>query len=244
MGNQNPNGKDFSFANIADSFTEHITRSIPGYQELQKLICGFAEYLVRPYSDVFDIGASNGSLFDRMIPQLKGIQGVKYHAIEPETAFHDSLSDVEASYPGNFVRWHADIAGCINEYRHTITTGDKPQVSLMTSIFTLQFLPEAEREIILKALFDLLIPGGAFIIAEKNICETGVAQRMMDFLYYDSKIDQDFAFSEIIGKERALRKTMRPMEKDDLVDLLNDVGFSTVEPIWRHLQFGAYLCIK
>ena len=59
--------------------------------------------------------------------------------------------------------------------------------SLVTSIFTLQFMPPRHRQEVLHKIYEGLNTGGAFVFAEKTVCEDARLQDMMTFNYYDYK---------------------------------------------------------
>ena len=61
---------------------------------------------------------------------------------------------------------------------------DYQECSLITSIFTLQFMPKCDRKETLQSVYDGLNSGGAYIFAEKTICENALVQDMITFNYY------------------------------------------------------------
>jgi len=81
--------------------------------------------------------------------------------------------------------------------------------SLVTSIFTLQFMPPKDRARTIKSIYDGLNDGGAFIFSEKGFSCNPKIQDMMTFMYYDYK-RQHFTDKEILDKEVQLRHMMKP----------------------------------
>ena len=115
--------------------------------------------------------------------------------------------------------------------------------SLITSIFTLQFIPKSKREDLLQKVYDGLNCGGAYIFAEKTICENALVQDMITFNYYDYK-RESFTTEDIMDKERTLRNMMKPNTWKEIEDMILSAGFNTVQPFWRNHAFVGALAIK
>ena len=117
--------------------------------------------------------------------------------------------------------------------------------SLVTSIFTLQFMPPRHRQEVLSKIYDGLNTGGAFIFAEKTVCEDARLQDMMTFNYYDYK-RQTFTTEDIMDKERTLRHMMKPNTWSEILLNLYDAGFADdkVQPFWRNHTFVGAIAIK
>ena len=115
--------------------------------------------------------------------------------------------------------------------------------SLITSIFTLQFIPKSKREDLLQKVYDGLNCGGAYIFAEKTICENALVQDMITFNYYDYK-RESFTTEDIMDKERTLRNMMKPNTWKEIEDMVLSAGFNTVQPFWRNHAFVGALAIK
>ena len=107
------------------------------------------------------------------------------------------------------------------------------ELSLATSIFTLQFLPERHRREVCRKIYEGLVPGGAFIVAEKTFAKIPKTQDMLMSLYLHYK-RRHFSDEEIMDKEKSLRDKMKPGREADLIRLLTEVGFTVdaIEPFW------------
>ena len=96
--------------------------------------------------------------------------------------------------------------------------------SLVTSIFTLQFMPRKDRFDVLQNIYNGLNHGGAFIFAEKTVCEDSRLQEMITFNFYDYK-RKHFEASDILEKEKTFTETtiffeiLRP-EASDIVKVI------------------------
>jgi tRNA (cmo5U34)-methyltransferase len=115
--------------------------------------------------------------------------------------------------------------------------------SLVTSIFTLQFMPKKDRKEVVRNIHRGLHDGGAFIFSEKTICESALVQDMITFNYYDYK-RKTFTTDDIMDKERTLRNMMKPNTWEEISDMLYEAGFSNIQPFWRNHAFVGAIAIK
>lgn len=211
----------FKFRDVAAGFDHHIARSIPGYGELIETILQMSRAFIQDHGRVYDLGCSTGALLKAIEARHETVELIGYD-IEPAFAKH----------------WH----------RHYFQVADIRQqriefACLALSLFTLQFLPPADRQDILTRVYDGLLPGGALIIAEKTHFATGQVQELASTTYHQAK-RRHFTDEEIMDKSAALVPVMRPSTGAEILAQLNAAGFEVVEPIWQRLHFRAWLAIK
>ena len=120
---------------------------------------------------------------------------------------------------------------------------DFENCSLVTSIFTLQFMPRKDRFNVLQNIYNGLNHGGAFIFAEKTVCEDSRLQEMITFNFYDYK-RKHFDASDILEKEKTLRNMLKPNTWKELEGMLECAGFKTAQPFWRNHMFVGAIAIK
>ena len=104
-------------------------------------------------------------------------------------------------------------------------------------------MPKRDRKETLQSIYQGLNEGGAFIFAEKTICENALVQDMMTFNYYDYK-RKTFTTDDIMDKERELRHMMKPNTWNEIQEMIGDAGFKVVQPFWRNHMFVGALAIK
>lgn len=215
----------FTFATSEEGFDNHIETSIRGYSNLWNDVLSLSEYFVEDNTNVVDIGCSTGKLIKQMSEQ-NSFSSCQYTGIELEECFFDHLID------SNNVSF---FKGDVRDY-------DFNNCSLVTSIFTLQFIPIKDRENIIHKIYDGLNKGGAFIFSEKVFSENPRVQEMMTFLYYDYK-KKHYSCEQILNKETELRHLMKPNTEDEIVNMCTNVGFY-IQPFWRNYNFVGFVCIK
>jgi len=219
------NGKDFSFETIKD-FDKHIDLSIPNYSHLSEIIESVSQYFIYRDSFVYDIGCSTGTLIKNLSLKTDD-KSIKFIGIDISENLLPPSDKIL-----NFVYQDLESLGF-----------SLSNCSLVTSVFTLQFIHPQSRERIIETVYSSLIPGGAFIIAEKIYSESGKAQDIMNFAHYDYK-SKSFTEAEILGKQKQLRRIMKPRTQEENESELLKAGFKTVELFFKTLNFCAWLCIK
>lgn len=211
---------DFSFETIAN-FDNHISGSINGYLLLDTLLISLASFWAKKEENIIDLGCTSGRLIHKIQNEYPESKCVGY-----------DLTD------NNFIKGKA----CL--YKQDIT--DKSFIiepcNLALSIFTLQFLSIEKRMYLLKKVYDALHINGAFIVAEKEISNSGTIQEAFTFANYDYK-KKGFTAEEILKKEKDLRKIMNCLTDGENVKLLSEAGFKCHQ-FFQSLNFKAWICLK
>jgi tRNA (cmo5U34)-methyltransferase len=224
----------FTFAQREEGFDNHIEHSIRGYSNLWNDILKYSEYFVEDDAAVVDIGCSTGKLLKAMIEQNTFAPKAKYFGVEIEEDFFPGFDEDESLYDNLFY------------HRDDIRTFDfSENTNLVTSIFTLQFIPTNQRRDIVTKIYNGLRTGGAFIFAEKTIAEHSRIQEIRTFTYYDYKREH-FTSDDILDKERKLRHMMKPNTRGELISLCATSGFGLgkIDSFWQNHGFTAFIAIK
>ena len=222
----------FTFATSEEGFDTHIDQSVRGYSNLWTDVLKFSEYFVEDGTCVVDIGCSTGKLLKSMKEQNdKFAPKCFYKGIEIEEDFFPELVDEEnLKFYKSDVRSFDWVTGAIN-------------CSLVTSIFSLQFMPKTNRQQIIDRIYEALVKGGAFIFSEKIFSSDSQLQEMMQFCYYDYK-RQFYSAEELLDKEVNLRHMMKPLTYSELIEMVQNAGFESVQPFWQNFNFVGIIAIK
>jgi len=218
--------------NVTLAFDSHVRKSVPFYEEIQRMVIELSEYFVRDQSVVYDLGSSTGTTLDLLSKAHAGKQDAQFLGFDlskfmikearkkvnrPNVRFyHKNVLDVEFSPPANFV----------------------------TSLFTMQFLTLAERRALLAHICEGLIEGGGLLIVEKVSSEYSVFEDMWTELYWDFKRRQGFTPEQIIEKANSIRGVMKPLTTEENLDLLWQSGYSRVDICFKWYNWAAILAIK
>jgi tRNA (cmo5U34)-methyltransferase len=222
----------FTFATEEDGFDSHIEKSIRGYENLWGDILKFSEYFVEDGTTVIDIGCSTGKMLKAMkIQNDRFAPKCVYKGIEfEEDFFCDLENDENLFFEQVDIRgfdWNAKAKNC----------------TLVISMFTLQFIPKRDRQIILNRINGALTKGGALIFSEKILSETAQVEEMMTFCYYDWK-RRNFSSEEILEKEERLRHMMKPLRLHEIVEMLQEAGFRDFQSFWQNFNFVGIIALK
>ena len=228
---------DFTFAHRQEGFDNHIEQSIRGYSNLMEDVVSLSRYFVEDDTNIVDIGCSTGKNTQAMMEYNSDHSPTaQYFGVEVADGFVQNLKDR---------RLELNSAG-FNNVEFVMKDIRKFQFSncnLVTSIFTLQFMPKKDRKKVVQNIYHGLNEGGAFIFAEKTICESAMVQDMITFNYYDYK-RKSFDTEDIMDKERTLRNIMKPLTWKELEHMISYAGFSTVQPFWRNHSFVGAIALK
>lgn len=223
---------DFTFAHRDEGFDNHIDSSIRHYSTLHDDVVKMSKYLVEDHTNVVDIGCSTGKTLAAMYNQNKSTApDVMYRGIDYADGFVDDMALRCEEYP------ELDLEqGDVRDYSFE-------NCSLITSIFTLQFMPRKDRQRVLNRIYDGLNPGGAFVFAEKTYSCSSKVQDMLTFMYYDFK-RETFEPEDIMNKEQTLRGMLKPNTWSELNDMLENAGFDSVQTFWQNHLFVGAIAIK
>lgn len=229
---------DFTFAHREEGFDNHIEKSIRGYNNLHDDVVNLSRYYVEDYTNVVDIGCSTGKTIETMATQNESIAPHAYYVgVEVATGFYEDMNNrvkvLDNRFPNNIFDF---------QFRD-IRTYEFKNCSLVTSLFTLQFMPPKDREQVIHNIYNGLNEGGAFIFAEKTVADTGRFQDMFTFMFYDHK-RKSFTEKDIMDKEVTLRNMLKPNTWNELTDMLYGAGFRNVQSFWRNFLFVGAIATK
>jgi tRNA (cmo5U34)-methyltransferase len=218
--------------NVSEAFDSHVHKSVPLYDEIQRMVIELSEYFLRDQSVVYDLGSSTGTTLELLSSAHAGKEDVQFIGFDlskfmikearnkvnrPNVRFHHkNIMDVEFSPPANF----------------------------MTSLFTMQFLTLAERRTLLGRINEGLIEGGGLLIVEKVSAEYSCFEEIWTELYWDFKRRNGLTPEQILEKANSIRGVLKPLTADENIDLLGQTGFSRVEVFFKWYNWAGFLAVK
>lgn len=230
---------DFTFAHAKEGFDNHISNSIRGYDYLIEDTINLSQYFINDGSIIYDIGCSTGKMLKRMKDiNNKYSPDANYIGIEISEVFANAMKETV-----DFVLSDPSPTGTFKLLKADARSYEMMDADLITSIFTLQFMSLSDRTELVQTIYNTLKPGAGFIFAEKFVSRIPKIHQMFTFMYYDYK-RQYFSGDEILDKEKELRHMLKPLEREELINLMKDVGFNNIEPFWQNHSFVGYLAIK
>lgn len=226
------NVKPFEFnETVANVFHDMISRSVPGYELLLRMIGLYAGIFVQPGSRVFDLGCSLGEASLVIADQVRA-RDCEIVAVDNSPAMIDKCNQHDPM-PGNIVWRCQDI-------RQT----EISNASMVVLNLTLQFLPPGERQQLLETIFQGLESGGILVLSEKVVFEDAAENERMVELYQGFKKTMGYSDLEISQKRNALENVLVPDTERQHTERLETIGFDEIYQCFRSFNFVSLLAIK
>ena len=220
---------EWSFSNGVDErFDAHVRKSVPGYDLFHEISVLLSDPFVLRNSSILDIGCSTGT-FTRLLYERHKNKNPKIIGC-----------DVEESMVAHAQRLSKDI-----EYKLlNVVTDDLPkEINLITSFFTVQFIPPSVRQQLIHKIYNSLTWGGAFMLFEKVRAPDARFQDYINHAFMNYKLN-NFKAEEVIGKSNSLIGIMEPFSTQGNVDMLKRAGFVDICSVCKLLCFEGFLAIK
>jgi len=219
---------------VASAFDDMAVRCIPYYKEIIRLTCEAASRMLPQQARIFDIGCSTANTLLALARSC------------PEKNFQLTGCDPSAEMIAKarekcelFTYSHDIEFICSDCQSLEIPTSD-----MVIMNYTLQFIPPAERPSIIRKIYQSLKPGGIFILSEKLRQDSPLVEKFNTAAYEQFKADNGYSFLEIANKRQALENILIPQSLTGNTTLLSEAGFSTVEPLFKWLNFATFIAVK
>ena len=226
---------DFKFgANVVSVFDDMVTRSVPFYLEIQRMMTEIAIDFAVPGSNVYDLGCSTGTTLinlDRVLSTDINFIGI------------DDSKEMLEKCKSNF-----DNAGLKRTYNLQYADLNKgvklenPSVVIMC--LTLQFIRPLYREKLIEDIYSQMNENGCLILIEKVLGEDSLFNRQFIKYYYDYKRRNQYNEMEISQKREALENVLIPYKLMENRELLLNKGFRYVETFFKWYNFCGMVAVK
>jgi tRNA (cmo5U34)-methyltransferase len=226
---------DFTFnANVADVFDDMVSRSVPFYEEMQRMVCELAADFATPGSNLYDIGCSTATTLLAL-----------NESVDPSVGFFGIDNSAHMLAKGAQKAKEAGVGRPIRFIEADLHQGFHVEnASVITMLLTLQFARPLHRENIIKMLHRGMNENGALILIEKLTSEDTLFNRLFIDHYYDFKRRNGYSETEIAKKREALENVLIPYRVEENVELLKGAGFRHVELFFRWYNFCGILAVK
>jgi tRNA (cmo5U34)-methyltransferase len=226
---------DFKFgATVANAFDDMVERSVPFYNEIQRMIIELAAEHALPGTNVIDLGCSTGTTMIGLNPLID--KSVKFVGID------DSAEMLKkCSVKLNDEAFDRDYELVLDDLHKEVKIEN---ASVVILCLTLQFVRPICREKLLKRIFDGLVSGGVLIIAEKVLAEDSMFNRNFISYYYDYKRRNNYSEMEISQKREALENILIPYKLSENLTMLREAGFGHTETFFKWYNFSGFIAVK
>ncbi|MBI4005503.1 MAG: carboxy-S-adenosyl-L-methionine synthase CmoA [Gammaproteobacteria bacterium] len=226
---------DFNFGTeTAMVFDDMVSRSVPFYDEIQRMTCEIAASFAVPETNLYDIGCATGTTLlalDQVINPAVHLIGM------------DNSSEMLARAKIKLAKPNT------RRKIHLVNTdmNDPPQIenaSVVIMLLTLQFVRPLNRACLIKEILNGLRDDGCLILVEKVTGTCTMLNRLFIEYYYNYKRRNGYSDLEIAQKREALENVLIPYHNEENRDLLLNAGFQHIEEFFRWYNFSGLIAVK
>ena len=228
--------EDFRFGeNVASVFDDMLTRSVPFYPEMQRMIGEMAADFAAPGSRIYDLGCSTGTTLIHL-DQVLGERDVTFVGVDNSEDMLTKCRQKMAEF---------DFSNKVE-----LTCADLNQgiyvedASIALMVLTLQFIRPLHRDKLIKSIYEGLRENGALILVEKVLGEDSFFNRSFIKYYYDFKKKNGYSELEISQKREALENVLIPYRLKENQEMLEHAGFHCVEVFFKWYNFTGIVAVK
>jgi tRNA (cmo5U34)-methyltransferase len=218
---------------VAQSFPEHVKRSVPLYENGHQLIVDISDFFLPSPSRCYELGCSTGELSLKLAQHHKDRSDIEWNAIDTSEQMLAQAQQHCAQAPQD-IHWHCDDI-CSFHYE---------PADMIIAYYTVQFVRPRRRQELMNKLYEALNWGGALLLFEKVRGPDARFQDLFTHLYTEFKLQGGFQPEEIVHKSRSLKGVLEPFSSQANMDLMKRAGFQDVSSIMQHLCFQGFLAIK
>jgi tRNA (cmo5U34)-methyltransferase len=216
---------------VAETFTDHVRRSVPFYDEAHDLGLQLSDFFLKDGSTCYELGVSTG-VFLGKLARRHSKKSIRFVGIDRE---EDMIKQAQKEI-GALGHITLEV-GDINLY-------DYDPADMIASYYTICFVPPRLRQNLFNKIYESLNWGGAFLMFEKVRAGDARFQDMMTSLYTDFKLESGYHPDEIVAKARSLKGVMEPFSTQGNIEMLRRAGFVDYMTVMKYVCFEGFLAIK
>ncbi len=224
--------KKFEFDQaVASVFDDMLDRSIPFYNEVQRLVIDIILAEQGDGKTVLDLGSSTAQFLLELNAGMT--TDMKLVGIDNSEAMLDRARQKAQAFGVNIELELGDIL-----------TYDYNSCDFVISNYTLQFIRPMQRLELIKKIFNGLERGGLFIFSEKVIFDDKRLDKEMIDIYYDFKRTHGYSEFEISQKREALENVLVPFTIKENIEMCAKAGFTDVQTVFQWANFVTFVARK
>lgn len=228
---------DFTFnSDTVNVFDDMVSRSVPFYIEIQRMIGEIAQEFYVSGTNIYDLGCSTGNTILNVANSLnKPAKFISCDYSRPMLEKAKAKID-ENKFP------------CDHEFDFKQFDFNKSfelnNASIVIMCLTMQFVRPISRGKVIKIINDALVPEGVFIMVEKVLCSSSMLNRMFIDFYHSFKKRKGYSNLEIAQKREALENVLVPYRLEENIKLISDAGFQNIEIFFKWYNWIGILAFK
>jgi tRNA (cmo5U34)-methyltransferase len=226
---------DFKFGEkVASVFDDMLHRSVPFYDEAQRMIAELAADFVTAGTNVYDLGCSTGTTLlslDSAVPP-----NVRFIGIDNSEEMLQRCRQKLAAH--GFNHEHELLCADLNEGIEI------RNASMVLMILTLQFIRPLYRDQLVSTILRGLNENGCLILVEKVLGEDSLFNRLFIKHYYEFKKRNGYSELEISQKREALENVLVPYKLLENREMLLRAGFRYCDVFFKWYNFCGIVAVK
>ena len=227
--------KDFRFdKQTSVVFDDMLHRSVPFYEELQRMTGEIAADFAAEGTSVYDLGCSTGTtllMLDRVVPK-----DVRFVGIDSSP---EMLERAREKLAHQGVTRECELI-CADLNKGIQVTN----ASVVIMTLTLQFIRPLYRQQLMRTIAAGMASQGCLILIEKVLSKDSMLNRLFIKYYYGFKERQGYSKIEISQKREALENVLIPYRIEENMQLLLESGFSECDVFFKWYNFCGIIALK
>jgi tRNA (cmo5U34)-methyltransferase len=227
-----PIEKKFEFDEaVASVFDDMLSRSVPFYDEVRKLIISLILSEQSEGKRVLDLGSSTAKFLLDLHSKMEVPMVLK--GLDNSPAMLERARQKCQAFGADITLELADML-----------TYPYKEEDVIVANYTLQFIRPMQRLELVKRIYEGLNDEGLFIFSEKVVFEDKKLDKQMIDIYYDYKKAQGYSEYEIAQKREALENVLIPFTIEENIRMCKEAGFTRVDTIFQWANFVTFVSKK
>jgi tRNA (cmo5U34)-methyltransferase len=229
--------EDFDFGrDTAVVFDDMLLRSVPFYEEQQRMIAELAADFAVPGTALYDLGCSTAASFLRIGEALPKGLDVRFVGVDSSA---EMLARARAKLEQAEFGWPYELR--LADLDRSVEVAS---ASVVLLVLTLQFVRPLQRERLIREVYEGMVDKGCLILVEKVLGERSTLNRLFIEHYYGMKRRNGYSDLEIAQKREALENVLVPYRLEENRELLHRQGFPDVDVFFKWYNFCGLIAIK
>ena len=227
-----PIAKMFEFDEaVASVFDDMLSRSVPFYDEVRKLVISLILAEQTDGKKVLDLGSSTAKFLLDLHSKMDTKMQLK--GLDNSQAMLDRAEQKCQAFGADITLEFADMLSY-----------DYENEDVVVANYTLQFIRPMQRLELVKKIYDGMNDDGVFIFSEKVVFDDKKLDKQMIDIYYEYKKEQGYSEYEIAQKREALENVLIPFTIKENIQMCRDAGFKNIETVFQWANFVTFVIKK
>lgn len=227
-----PIEKKFEFDEaVASVFDDMLSRSVPFYDEVRKLVISLILAEQTEGKKVLDLGSSTAKFLLDLHSKMDS--KMKLKGLDNSQAMLDRAEQKCQAFGADIILEFADML-----------TYHYENEDVVVSNYTLQFIRPIQRLELVKKIYNGMNDDGVFIFSEKVVFDDKKLDKHMIDIYYEYKKEQGYSEYEIAQKREALENVLIPFTIEENIQMCKDAGFKNIDTVFQWANFVTFVVRK